>query len=87
LPSGQGTGWAGFILDDYMSADCNGARVATAFVSPQLTTTDAWQTLSGTTTQIPLGVASLAVRLVAVKASGEAALSALFDNVLVRVAP
>jgi hypothetical protein len=86
LPSSSGPGAAGFILDYYTSATCGGATPATAFVSPQVTATDSWETVSGRTTQIPLGVAAVAVRLVAVKAVEQVSAEALFDNVLLRVA-
>jgi hypothetical protein len=86
LPSSSGSGAAGFILDYYTSATCADAIPATVFISPQVTATDSWETVSGKTTQIPLGVAAVAVRLVAVKAVAQASEEALFDNVLLRVA-
>jgi hypothetical protein len=86
LASSSGPGAAGFVLDYYTSATCADATPATVFISPQVTATDSWETISGTTTQIPLGVAAVAVRLVAVKAVAQASEQALFDNVLLRIA-
>jgi hypothetical protein len=85
LRSGQGSGWAGFVLEEYFAPGCAGAPWSVPFLSPQLTATDAWRTIIGTTTQIPLGIAAIAVRLVAVKPPAQPSLEALFDNVLVRV--
>jgi hypothetical protein len=85
LPSGQGSGWAGFILDYYLAAGCAGLPFPFPFLSPEVTTTGSWQTVSGTTTQIPLGVVSVAVRLVVAKPPAQTSLEGLFDNVLVRV--
>ena len=84
LPPGQGSGAAGFVLDEHTTADCSQAP-ATSFISPQVATPGSWQTISGTTTQIPLGVGSVAVRLVAVKPVAQPSEEALFDNVLVRL--
>jgi hypothetical protein len=84
LPPGQGSGAAGFVLDEHITADCSQAP-ATSFISPQVVTPGSWQTISGTTTQIPLGVGSVAVRLVAVKPVAQPSQEALFDNVLVRL--
>ena len=55
------------------------------FVSPQVTATGAWHTVTATTTQIPLGIASVGVRLVAAKPTAAPSFEALFDDVLVRV--
>jgi hypothetical protein len=85
LAPGQGSGWAGFILDYYLAANCAGAPFPFPFLSPQVTTTASWQTISGITTQIPLGVFSVGVRLVVAKSSGQTSQEGLFDNVLVRV--
>lgn len=85
LPSGQGAGWAGFVLEEYFAAGCAGAPWPVPFVSPQVTATGSWQTVSATTTQIPLGIVSVGVRLVAGKPAAQASLEALFDDVLVRV--
>jgi hypothetical protein len=85
LPGGQGSGWAGFLLDDYFSADCSGSPVTLPFLSAQVTATDTWQVVSGTTTQTPIGVRSRAIRLVAVKPTAQPSLEARFDNVLVRL--
>jgi len=84
IPTGQATVAAGFVLDEHTTADCSQAT-ATSFVSPQTSTVGAWQTISGTTTRIPLGVGSMAVRLVTVKPVSQASAEALFDNILVRV--
>ena len=85
LATGQGSGWAGFILDYFLAANCAGPPVSFPFLSSEVTTTGSWQTVSGTTTQIPLGVASVAVRLVVAKPPAQTSLEGLFDNVLVRV--
>ena len=84
IRSGQGSGWAGFILEDYFAAGCSGAPWSVPFVSPQVTATGAWHTVTATTTQIPLGIASVGVRLVAAKPTAVLARGA-FDDVLVRV--
>ncbi len=83
IPTGQANVSSGFLLDEHTTADCS-QSVATRFVSPQVSTTGSWQTIAGTTTQIPLGVASAAVRLVASKPVAQASAEALFDNVLIR---
>jgi hypothetical protein len=85
LPSGQGAGWAGFVLEEYFSPACAGTPWPVPFVSPQVTATDTWHTVAAATTQIPLGIASVGVRLVAVKPTAETSLEALFDDVLGRV--
>jgi hypothetical protein len=84
IPSGQASVAAGFVIDEHTTGDCSQSP-ATSFVSPQASTVGAWQTISGTTTRIPLGIGSVAVRLVAVKPVAQATAEALFDNVLVRV--
>ena len=83
IPSGQASVAAGFVLDEHATGDCSQAPV-TSFVSPQIASPGAWQTISGTTTRVPLGVGSVAVRLVAVKPLAQPSAEALFDNVLVR---
>jgi hypothetical protein len=83
IPSGQASVAAGFMLDEHTTGDCS-LPPATSFISPQISTTGAWQTISGTTTRIPLGVGSVAVRLVAAKPLAQASAEALFDNILVR---
>jgi hypothetical protein len=83
IPSGQASVAAGFVLDEHTTGDCSQAPV-TSFLSPQLSGTGGWQTIAGTTTRIPLGIGSVAVRLVAVKPVAQASAEALFDNVLVR---
>ncbi len=85
IPSGQASVAAGFVIDEHTTGDCSQPPF-TSFVSPQISSIGAWQTVSGTTTQVPLGVASAAVRLVAVKPMAQASAEALFDNVLIRVA-
>jgi hypothetical protein len=84
LPEGQSGGAAGFQLDYYASPDCSGATATIPFLSPQVTAAGVWQAVSGATTQVPVGVSSIAVRLVAEKPVGQASLEARFDNVLVR---
>ena len=84
IPTAQTNVSAGFVLDEHTTSDCSQAT-ATSFISPQVSTAGAWQKVSGTTTQIPLGVASVAVRLVAAKPVAQASAEALFDNILVRV--
>ncbi|HXJ23883.1 MAG TPA: hypothetical protein VMT03_27060 [Polyangia bacterium] len=86
IPAGQGSVSAGFVLDEHTTVDCT-QSTATSFVSPQASATGSWLTISGTTTQIPLGVSSVAVRLVAVKAVAAASAQVLFDNALVREVP
>ncbi len=83
IPSGQASVAAGFVLDEHATSDCSQPPV-TSFVSPQISNAGAWQTISGTTTRVPLGVGSVAVRLVAVKPLAQPSAQALFDNVLVR---
>ncbi len=83
IPSGQASVAAGFVLDQHSTSDCSQPPVS-SFLSPQISSTGAWQTISGTTTRILLGVGSLALRLVAVKPLGQSSAEALFDNVLVR---
>jgi hypothetical protein len=85
IPSGQGSVAAGFVLDEHTTADCS-QPTALSFLSPQVSSTGAWQTVSGKTTQIPLGIGSMSVRLVAVKPTAQVSAEALFDNLLVRVA-
>lgn len=85
LGSGQGTGWAGFVVRFYFADDCTGPTTGFDFLSGQGTTLDSWQTVAGTTMQVPLGITSIAVRLVAVKPIAQPALRVSFDNVLVRV--
>lgn len=87
-PSGQGSGWAGsagFVIDYHQSSGCAGSPAGASYLSQQVTATGAWTTIRGQTTQIPLGVASVAVRLVAIKPAAQPSWEALFDNVLVRV--
>ncbi len=85
IPTGQGGGSAGFQLDYYASPTCAGARATYPFISPQITATGAWQVISATTPQIPLGVQALAVRLVVGKPVTQASQEAFFDNGLMRV--
>ncbi len=84
LPQGQTGGAAGFELDYYASPDCTGATATIPFLSPQVSAAGAWQVVTAATTQVPVGVSSIAVRLVAEKPVGQTSLEALFDNVLVR---
>ena len=84
IPAGQASVATGFVLDEHPTGDCSQPPV-TSFVSPQISNTGGWQTIAGTTTRIPLGVGSVAVRLVAVKPVAQASAEALFDNVLVRL--
>jgi hypothetical protein len=85
LASGQGAGWAGFVVRFYFAGDCTGPTTGFDFLSGQGTTLDSWQTIAGTTMQVPLGITSIAVRLVAVKPIAQPSLSVSFDNILVRV--
>ena len=84
LTPGQGSGWVGFILNSYLTANCAGSPLSFPFLSPEITATGAWQTISGTTTQVPLGVVSAALQLVVAKPPAQTSLEGLFDNVLVR---
>jgi hypothetical protein len=86
IPSGQASLAAGFVLDEHTTADCSQAAAA-SYTSSQVSSVGAWKTVSGTTTQVPLGVASLALRLVAFKPVAQATAEALFDNVLIRAVP
>jgi hypothetical protein len=83
IPSGQASVAAGFVLDEHTTGDCSQPPL-TSFVSPQISNLGAWQTISGTTTRVPLSVGSMAVRLVAVKPLAQPTAEALFDNVLLR---
>jgi hypothetical protein len=85
IPANQGSGWAGFQIDYYLAPGCAGATATYPFVSPQVTSTGAWQVISTTTPQLPLGVTSVAVRLVVGKPVAQASQEAFFDSVLVRV--
>jgi hypothetical protein len=85
LASGQGSGWAGFVVRFYFADDCTGPTTGFDFLSGQGTALDGWQTIAGTTMQVPLGITSIAVRLVAVKPIAQPSLSVSFDNILVRV--
>jgi hypothetical protein len=82
MPSGQGSGWAEFDLHFYSTMDCSGPDVGRDFVSPQGLSTDTWMTLTGST-QIPLGVKSVALRLLAVKPASGTPLKVDFDNALI----
>ncbi len=81
MPSGQGSGWAEFDLRYYSTLDCTGPDGGRDFVSPQGLATDTWMTLTGTT-QIPLGIKSVALRLLAVKPAAGPPLKVDFDNAL-----
>jgi len=85
LTAGQGGGAAGFGIDYYFSQDCAGLPWSQPFVSSRITTTGTWQSLVATTTQIPIGILSIAMRLVAVKPVAQPSLQVLFDNVLLVV--
>jgi len=86
VPASQGSGWGGFVLDYYTAPGCAGAPSTRPFLSSQVTTAGAWQLVSGTTTQVPVGSVSIALRLVAGKPIATPAFAVWFDNVLVKVA-
>ncbi len=85
LPAGQGGGWGGFVLDYYSAPNCAGLPSTRPFLSTQSATAGSWQVVSGTTTQVPIGSVSIALRLVAGKPVAAPALAVWFDNVLVKV--
>lgn len=81
----QGAGWADFALDELTSADCAGTPATAPYLSPQAFAASSTQTLAGTTTQVPLGIASIAVRLRAVKPVAQPAFEAVFDHLVVHL--
>jgi len=83
LPSGQADGWAGFVLQFFYASDCTGPDSGRDFVSGQDLTAGGWQTLLGTMPEVPIGITSMAVRLLATKAPSQPELRAEFDNILV----
>jgi hypothetical protein len=85
VAQGQGAGWADFALDELTSADCTGAPATLPYLSPQAFAATGAQTVKGTTTQVPLGIASIAVRLRAVKPVAQPSFEAVFDHLLVHL--
>ncbi|MES1206549.1 MAG: hypothetical protein ABUS79_11495 [Pseudomonadota bacterium] len=86
ISAAQNSVSAGFVLEEHVTSDCS-QPVATSYISSQASGSEGWQTISGTTTQVPIGIASMAVRLVVVEPLAQGSGEALFDNVLVRATP
>jgi hypothetical protein len=85
LAGGQGAGAAQFVLDYHFDAHCADARFPLPYQSAQVTTTGAWQTLAGTTGQLPVGVLAVGVRLLSLKPVAQPTFEVFFDDVLARV--
>jgi hypothetical protein len=82
VASGQASsGWGEVDLSFYASKDCTGPDTGRDYQSQQALAANTWTTLTGTT-QIPLGIQSVAIRLLAVKPVSGAPFKVDFDNVL-----
>jgi len=81
VAGGQASGWGELDLSFYASRDCTGPDTGRDVQSQQALAASTWTTLTGTA-QIPLGIQSIAVRLLAVKSVTGAPFKVDFDNVL-----